>query len=1809
MSRNSLTKLAVLAIVCLASCTNSKNEVNVTTRNFESEVELQQNLVFTFDKDLVPDSVTNHWDTIPYLKISPAVKGQFRWNTKRELMFSPFIGFHSSTDYTAGLTPALLMHSRSIYHLGDEKSFSFHTPYLKLVSANGYWAVSEKNRGTAALNVSLTFNYKVDPVTLSKLLHLTLNNKPSGFNVATSSVSETITVVIDEIEKDKIGSLPLQVSIDKGLKCAESDYLAKENFALSLVVPSPDKLEITRATGEYEGSEAMIHVFSTQAIDETGAEKMIKTEPKINFKVETTSDGFYLKGAFTAGLSYQLTVLKDLKGALGGTMETNFSQLIQFGALEPSISFVSKKGIYLSSKSSKNIAVNIINVAQVHVTIKKIYENNIVHYMRSNRYSNYDYYEDEEGYEEGGYRYGDNDIYAYGDVVFDRTYDTKNLPKLNGVNLLNLSFDEENKFKGIYLVDVASSNALYKHDSKLISISDMGLITKKSDNELYVFVNSIKTAQPISGATVSFISTNNQAVYTATTNNDGAAVFSNIKSKAPGFTISMITAKEGSDFNYLMLSDSRVNDSRFDVGGRRPNSTGYMAFLYGDRNIYRPGETVYLNAIVRNEQWEQIGEVPVKIKIFLPNGKEYKSIRGILDRQGAFTTSVQLPVSTVTGTYIAEVYSANDVLLESKNISVEEFMPDRIDVKLNLNKEDFSSDDSVIALVNAMNLFGPPASNRKYEVEHSLSYKYFSSKDFPSYSFSLYNERSRTDFPKVIREGKTDEKGNAKEIFKTDAAYKGIGALEGKLYATVFDETGRPVNRVKRFDVFTQDVFYGIRMNDYYVNARENFAIPFIAVDRHGKALKSATAQVQVIRHDWYSMLEKNENGDYRYVSHKNDRIMLDQEITLSPTGFVLNYLPRESGDFEVRIMAPGSEHYVSGSFYAYGWGYTQNTSFAVNTEGEVEIKPDKEKYNVGDKANILFNAPFSGKILVTVECDNVLEYFYINTDKKTAKLSLPVKESYLPNVYITATLFRPLDDGAIPVTVGHGFVPLIVNKESNKLPVTIVAAEQSRSKTKQTITVRTKPMQDLEVTVAVVDEGILQLKNYKTPDPYGFFYQKKALSVAGFDLYPNLLPDLKLKRSSPGGDGYDLEKRVNPLTNKRVKLVAFWSGLLHANAAGEASYTIDIPQFSGDLRVMACVYKDKAFGSAEKHIKVADPIVISPSVPRFLSPKDTLVMPVTLSNTLNKPAQATVNVSLEGALNVIGESQQTVTVNAKSEQRIEFKILAASAIGAGSINIGVNAFGEIFSDKTDITIRPSTSLLKVNDAGVITGNTSKTISLRTQFIPSTVTSNLVISQNPMVQFADQLNYLLGYPYGCVEQTTSKAFPQIYYTELVKNVKNAQATSENPQYYVQEAIRKLETMQLYNGGLSYWPGGIEENWWGTAYATNFLMEAKKAGYEVNDNILDRCMSYLAQKIKKHETESYYYWDERYVIRTRTIAKKENCYSLYIIALYGKPDVPSMNYYKSNIGLLALDSRYQLACTYLAVGDRKSYDELLPKAFEGEHSRNCFGGSFYSYIRDEAIALNALLENDPDNPQVGTMVRHLSQQLKKSHYLNTQERAFTFLALGKFMKRQSENPVTATISANGKQLAKFEGKEIRLTKGIAGQSLTMNVSGTGNLYYFWDEEGISATGSYKEEDSFLKVRKSFFNRFGQPVSIRSIKQGDMIAIKISVQNTEHSTVENVVLTDMLPAGFEIENPRIGEVQDMSWVKDESQPDYFDVRDDRINFFTTADWNVRNFYYLVRAVSTGSYTMGPVSADAMYNGEYHSYNGAATVKIVQ
>jgi uncharacterized protein YfaS (alpha-2-macroglobulin family) len=1245
-----------------------------------------------------------------------------------------------------------------------------------------------------------------------------------------------------------------------------------------------------------------------------------------------------------------------------------------------------------------------------------------------------------------------------------------------------------------------------------------------------------------------------------------------------------------------------VNTSRFDVGGKRNNPTGLDAFVYAERDLYRPGEKINYAVLVRNAAWEVPEQTMLKLKFLLPNGKELRSFRKSLNEEGSLDGNIEISRAAITGVYTLEVYTANDVLLASKDFSVEEFVPDRLKLTVSLGREDARPAEKVTLQVNAVNFFGPPAANRKAETEIQVRQLAFSAEAFPDYNFSLSNQTSV--FDKEVRQGETDENGDLRLEYEVPAAYVNMGALQTNFFTTVFDETGRPVSRSARLKIFTQPFFIGLKQDwSYYYPLNQQVRIPIVAVDKDGKRV-SARARVEVIKHEYRTVLTKS--GSYfRYESQRDDKMMQEGEVNIGADA-VFGFVPRTPGDYEVRFYVPGASSYVSRSFYSYGnWG-GNNNSFEVNTEGNIDIEIDKKSYLSGDKVKALFKTPFSGRMLVTMETDHVVSYRYVEVSNRSASLDLDLTEEHLPNVYITATLVKPHEVAEIPLTVAHGFRNVTVEAKERRMDVKMTARQSVRSKTRQKVTVKAAP--GSFVSFAAVDNGVLQVNNYRTPDPYAHFYEKKALQVTSYDLYPLLFAEVRARMSSTGGDlsEEEMKDRVNPLAAKRVQVVSYWGGTKKANGSGIAEFEFDIPQFSGELRLMAVTYKGNRFGVGESTMTVADPVVISTALPRFLSPGDTVYVPVTLTNTTNRSENVSASISVEGPVKVAGASQQSLQLGAKKEARASFRIIADPSVNVGKITITVSGMGEKFTDATEIAVRPASTLQRRTMAGSVNGGATQKISIATSdFMPASRKYSLTVSRSPAIQFADQLKYLVQYPYGCTEQVISSAFPQLYYGDMADLMQlNREQHKLNANSNILEAIRRIKLRQLYNGAVMLWDGEGEAHWWTTVYAAHFLLEARKAGFEVDNSLLETMLTYINSRLRNRETINYQYNRDQ----NKKIAPKEVAYSLYVLALAGRTNVPTMNYYKANQELLALDSRYLLAAAYATAGDRRSFNALLPGSFSGEESVPQTGGSFYSDLRDEAISLNALLDVDPGNAQIGTMVRHVAGKLKSKNYLSTQERSFSFLALGKHARRANASTATAEIRAGGKLIAKVDGGEWRADHEVLKvNEVEIVTRGSGQLFYFWEASGISATGAYQEEDSYLKARRTFFDRYGKEISGNSFRQNDLVIVRITVEKSFSTAVENVVITDLLPAGFEIENPRTREIPGMDWIKDGMTPVALDVRDDRIHFFDDLDQAKQSYYYAVRAVSPGQFRIGPVSADAMYNGEYHSYHGGGWVVV--
>ena len=1567
-------------------------------------------------------------------------------------------------------------------------------------------------------------------------------------------------------------------------------------------LPPITQLAITNVTAGFDGANGWIEVATTQTVDDKRLKDYISTEPSKKLDFSVSGNILRIETDLGNVQTVELKIKKGLPGLYGGKLEFDYEQEVSMVNVEPSINFADKKGKYLMLGGEENLKVNAVNINEVEIEVSQVFSNNILHFL--NQFGYYYYYDEYDYSYNPNYYVGD-----FGEILYEekiKLSEGQNWLKSFTVNL-NKALGQ--KFKGIYTVSVRSADERWRSDSKVVAVSDLGIISKIAGDEIYVFVNSISSTEPVADAEVSIISTNNQTILTGRTDGNGVAVFKDVKKKTEGFSPRLVVVDKEEDFNYIDLRETFVETSRFDVGGLTQYAADFNVFLYSPRNIYRPGEQVNLSAIVRNDKIQVVKDVPLITKIVTPTGKVFEEFKKDLNEQGSFELSFTLPEFAQTGGYSADVYTGDKQLIGSYKFSVEEFVPDKIRVNVKSDKEKTKPGDKVKIDVAAEFLFGAPAAEMRYEADIQLNHNSFTSKNYPGYVFSN-SSITNTTIDHTFLEGQLDNDGKTKIEYNIPSGIQSKGVIVGTAYVSVFDLTGRTVTRSASFDVFPKDYFIGIKSTDYYYGVNENINFNLVAVDKGDKQINNFLATAKLVRYEWQTVLKKDYSDRYYYASEEKEFNEWEKDVTINgPTKF--NFMVSKSGRYELRISKKGSSDYEKNNFYAYGWGASTAGSFEVDKEGRVEIVFDKEQYEPGEKAKILFTCPFSGKLLVTLERGSVYSYQYIDVNSKSAELELSLDNEHMPNVYVTATLFKKHSkDDTAPFLVGHGFASMKVIKNKNKLPVSISASQKIKPNTTQQITIKTEAQKNIYVTVAAVDEGILQITNFATPNPFEFMYAKRPLMVESYDLYKLLLPEIVKISSSPGGGDMEkqLQKRTNPISVKRFKLLSYWSGIKKTNSDGVVTVSLNIPQFNGEVRLMAVAYTDSRFGSAEQRMKVADDLIMEPQIPRFLAVNDSLVTPVSIINTTDKTANVDITLKVEGPLKITSSTKKSLKIEPNSTKSVTFGILAQSQVGAGKIIFETTGLANI-KEEIDIAVRPISPLVVETGSGTIEAGKEIKIDIPKNFLKGTQSTTLTISKFPAVKFAKHLKYLVGYPHGCVEQTVSKLFPQLYFEDLAKLVAPEMYRTNNPVYYVKEGIRKIESMQLYDGSIAYWQGGTETSWWGSVYAAHFLVEAKKAGFNVSESMLNKLTKYLSQKAKEQSTFDYV----TYLPTGRTIKKianKEILYSLYVLAMAGEGDIATMNYYKARPHLVSEDMRYLLAGSYALMGRWNSYYEIVPNAFTPERTDRLTGGSFDSDIRANAIMLNVLLEVEPANKQIPVIIKYLTQNADRMY--STQERSFAFLALGKAASLNADANVTVDILVDGKSINKFSGKDLTVTDNkLNASNISLKATGKGEVYYFWSAEGVKLNEKVKEEDSYMQIRRTFYSyKTGRLIPDFRFYQGELIVCKIELTGFDRNA-ENIVITDLIPAGFEIENPRLNPATELKWIpKNPMNVQYMDIRDDRLLLFTELVRNqTKDFYYLLRVVNQGTYQLPVIGAEAMYDQEYHSYHGAGVVRVLQ
>jgi len=659
----------------------------------------------------------------------------------------------------------------------------------------------------------------------------------------------------------------------------------------------------------------------------------------------------------------------------------------------------------------------------------------------------------------------------------------------------------------------------------------------------------------------------------------------------------------------------------------------------------------------------------------------------------------------------------------------------------------------------------------------------------------------------------------------------------------------------------------------------------------------------------------------------------------------------------------------------------------------------------------------------------------------------------------------------------------------------------------------------------------------------------------------------------------------------------------------------------------MAVAFAGADYGATEAYLTVREPIVLTPTFPRFLAGGDKLRLPVTLFNGTGAAAEFTVKLQTEGPVQLLSATAENDTsqlqappiedisqsrllsVDAGAEAQAFFDIRVHDAIGEVGFNLSAHGNAETTEMDVKLPLRSTAPPITTTGQGVVRAGNPVDFIFPANLIPDSSEFSLTLSPFPNIAFADSLRYLLRYPYGCLEQTTSRVFPLLYFSDLARSVEPILAGDGLVYHYITSGITRLESM-LMTKHFAYWPGGTYVNAWSSIYASHFLVEARKAGYEVADRVYDAILDGLRERAKfSRNVEGR---EDSEITTDIALA----AYAAYVLAAAGHPDRGTMNYLK-NRGLSGLNvySHFQLAGAFALSGELETALSMLPASVSlGVNEKNSArwetGGTFDSPIRAQAIMLDTLAEVNENHPSIPMLVKNLRDAASDGNrWRTTQDNAFAFLALGKIMKKQMDKNYTGTLKLNGEDFADFDATEVRYTDAAwDGVRVQLSVEGEGNCYYYWSAFGIQR-GSYVEEyEREIQARRRYFNKDGEQVTQQFV-HGDLIVAEITVKALT-ANLENVVVVDMLPAGFEIENPRLESRAGIPWLKAKGfKPDYLDIRDDRLIFFGTFPrQRERKFYYALRAVTQGEFTLPPIAAEAMYDATKSTVSGSARIEVV-
>lgn len=1775
--------------------------------------------------------------------ISPNVKGKVIAINTNTVAFIPSEKLKQDTEYFVSFNLKELKNDLP----KDLHSFKFVAKTLKQNFAVTFSDLQSYSKNYQYLNM---FFQSSDNLTLEEAKKL-VTAKQQGKDLKVKfkpnkTLQNNFEFYIDSIQRPNEDSeieifwdgSPLDIDQKGNLKFPIS---GKNNFKIVNVDLSDDEEAITiNFSDPVKGSQNFAGLV--QLISESKGESLYDDPTYLdtsnNFtshKLKFATAGNVLKVYYPNNITgdQKLEVLAGILSEDNHRLKETHTSNLNIGSNKPEVAFI-KSGSILPSSNGLKINFKSINLNAVDVKVYKVYKNNILQYFQDYNY-NSTYF----------------DLKHVGGPIAKQTVylNPNKLQKMNRWNVyaldlsklitpdpgtvysVEISFKKSHTILACNAADEIEEEALdtdegqvksttnYDYDygydynwqerndpctksyyynrsiKTTILATDLGVIAKRGENGNYHFaVTNIVTSMPESGAEIKLYTYQQQLLSTIKTDSDG---FANVK--LDKYAYFAVVTKDNNT-TYIKLDDGTpLSLSNFNVDGVQLQK-GLKGFIYGERGVWRPGDTLYLGFILNDLDSKLDASHPITLRVNDIQGKtKYKGVKPY-QKGHHYLFKVPTHPNDATGNWEARISVGGANFY--KKIKVETIKPNRLKIKNSLGDREISTSGTNNAQISVNWLHGAIARNLKTEVQAKITrgiteFKGFESFDFDDEVRSFYTEEVN------VFSGRLDDNGKSSFNFLPNAITTAPGKLKAIIQTRVYENGGDFSTDVVTTTISPYQTYIGIKApksNQFGMLETDKsnvFEIKTVSANGSPKAVSKLNVEIYKIHWRWWWNSFEGELSQYNYSDSKVAYKTLQLNTNSSGSAsFSLNIPEQDWGRYLIRVIDEQGGHATSlTSLIDWPIWSGKSKNNGSDTANMLLFSSDKESYKVNETAKISIPSSVGGRALISIESGSqVLSTKWIETKAGETVVEVPITDKMAPNAYVHVSLLKPhaqtISDTPIRM---YGIINLEVTNEETKLYPQINMPKVLRPEEKAVVKVSEKNGKAMSYTIAIVDEGLLDLTRFKTPDAWKQFNSRLALGVKTWDIFNDVIGAYGGRLNqvfSIGGDedlGGSEAKKAN-----RFEPVVRVLGPFSIDKNKTATHEIKLPNYIGSVRTMviASNLEDNSYGSTEVTTPVRKPLMVLASLPRKISPNEKVTLPVTVFAMENHIKNVSLQIKTSGKTKVVGAASQNIYFENPEEKMAYFDLEVNDIEGIETIEVIAKSGKETASYKIEIDVtNPNPAITRYTDV-VLEPNSAKTLQFETFGITGSNKANLEVSSFPTINFNGRLNYLIQYPHGCAEQITSIAFPQLYYADLADVDASRKA---NMQRNVNATLNLLNSYQTANGGFSYWPGNYVVDDWTTSYIGHFIIEAEAKGYILPEGMKSKWITYQQKTAKQWRTDA------------GSNSDFAQSYRLYTLAIAGSPDLASMNRLRETSNL-STEGRLRLAATYALVKQTKVAKDLLAKSDTNDLSRYSY--NYYgSFDRNRAMLLETYLTLD-EKTKAFELAKTLATSLSSEEYMSTQTIAYSLYAMSKFAKKMGAEGLTVNYNfANKTESIKTDksiaDKKLKVTKGL--HSVKLENKGKNTIYARVAVSGVLPIGEEISIAQNLRTNVRFKTRSGNDVSLQNIEQGTEIIATVTIENTSDSKIDNVALQQIVPSGFEIINLRYTDFG----ASFENKADYIDIRDDRAQYyFGLGARETRTFTTVVNASYLGKYYLPGVYAEAMYNNNYSARTQGQWINIV-